>query len=545
MGRHFEGLDDPEHMTVVRLSVLLAGCAVIARIVFWVYTRRVWEDALITCLHSENFAKGLGMTHFHPGEAPLHGFTSPLSVLIPLMADLVRAGLGIPFLKLVSIPAGALTVWYLMALSIHPKVRIPAPLAVALMGYAAFEHQQILFGMAGMETQVATLILVMSVYYVAAWRPGIVGVLLGFCMLARPDFCFWTAIVGLYALWREPRKLPEMVGLALLVYLPWIVFTTWYYGSPLPHTIVAKMLCEAPWYTTLDPWTWGAFKRFTGITLCEQVIIALSPTFAGHGSGLVRFYFGGTESPLANVLFVFGLFGVAASFRAPRTLLAPALGALVYTLYYVYVVPMMGSWYRATFSVFLLITCVYGLSQAARCLPARPWRNAILWAVSLAYMCLFCGVLPLTFYTEKQIQRDIEGQVRMKAALYLHDRLQPGDTVGCEPLGYMSYYSGGEVFDWPGLASRRVTNFSEHASPAERGLEGMLHALQPAYIFLREMERVQLKDPAWLKEHYTEVQEFRVNPEAAQQIRWIDRNIDTWFHLYRQKDKTAIPPSAP
>src|ERR1035441_4912270 len=81
-------------------AIALAACLI--RLFFWSYTGRTWEDALISVLHSENAASGLGLTHHHPGLPPLYGFTSPLSVLIPLAANLVHVGWGILFLKLVS-----------------------------------------------------------------------------------------------------------------------------------------------------------------------------------------------------------------------------------------------------------------------------------------------------------------------------------------------------------------------------------------------------------------------------------------------------------
>ncbi len=79
--RHF---DDP------RLVALMAVAHAL-RLVLWVFTRRTWEDALIKVLYSENFCHGLGLTHFNIYDPkPLHGFTSPISVLMtstPKSAD--------------------------------------------------------------------------------------------------------------------------------------------------------------------------------------------------------------------------------------------------------------------------------------------------------------------------------------------------------------------------------------------------------------------------------------------------------------------------
>ena len=44
-------------------STVIDVLAVLVRLFYWGYTGRTWEDALITVLHSENAASGLGLTH--------------------------------------------------------------------------------------------------------------------------------------------------------------------------------------------------------------------------------------------------------------------------------------------------------------------------------------------------------------------------------------------------------------------------------------------------------------------------------------------------
>src|SRR5712692_2617863 len=90
--------------------MLIAVLAVSLRLFFWAYTGRNWEDALITVLHSENAVNGLGLTHFRVGEPPIHGFTSPLSVLVPLIGDIVHPGWGLSLIKLVSALCSAVVV---------------------------------------------------------------------------------------------------------------------------------------------------------------------------------------------------------------------------------------------------------------------------------------------------------------------------------------------------------------------------------------------------------------------------------------------------
>src|SRR5579871_348720 len=130
----------------------LASFAVAIRLFFWYYTRRTWEDALISTQHAENAARGLGLTHV-PGGPHVHGFTTPVSILIPLLAELVHSGLGVASMKVVSAVCGGLTVWLAMRMS--QRLRLSFPVTLFIGGYLAIEHQQILFGMAGMETQIA------------------------------------------------------------------------------------------------------------------------------------------------------------------------------------------------------------------------------------------------------------------------------------------------------------------------------------------------------------------------------------------------------
>lgn len=539
-----EGLDAPENRTALKWGLVMATLAMLLRAFFWAYTQRYWEDALITCLHSENFAQGFGLTHVRPGEPPLHGFTSPLSVLVPMMADLVHVGWGVDFLKLVSIPAAALTVLYLLGIAIHPKVRLPLPLAVIVMAYAGCEHHQILWGMSGMETQLATLAIIASLYHVIAWHPTRLGVWLGVCMLARPDYAFWCAIAGAYGLFKDWRALTRVVGLALAVYLPWIGFCLWEYGSPMPNTIVAKGLGYMPWWEKEGGINFYTIKRYTWMVLAEQVHVMLGPTFCGHGAGMHRFFTSGPESPIGNAAFCFVVIGTLAIAIGRRFVLWPlAACAAAYGFYYVYLVPVIFGWYKIPYLLLLLLLAAWGLHALTRWLPWARVRSALQWGVTAAYLLPFLVVLPLTFYTERQIQMHVENAVRKPAGLWLKEHMKPGEAVGCEPLGYIAYYSRGEVYDWPGLCSRKVVAWSKQQKDyQDRNLENMLHGLEPEYLFLRDLEVVYwFKDAKWLKDHYHPVKVFAIDPAVEKDIPWLHRNIDTNFRIYQKNHEDDAP----
>ncbi len=531
-----EEIDQEEHRFVVKAAFLIAAIGMLLRIVFWIYTQRYWEDALITCLHSENMASGFGLTHVRPGEPPLHGFTSPLSVLVPLIGDLIHVGFGVEFLKLVSIPASALTVFFMLGICIHKKVRLAPPLTIVAMGFVAFEHHQILWGMAGMETQLAVLILIMSVYYTMTLKAVPLGISLGLCMLVRPDYAFWTIIAGLYVLANRPKTFVKVAGVALAVYLPWIIFTTAYYGSPLPNTIVAKGLGYTKWWEKVDVVNLFTIKRHTWLVLSEQLHVHLGPMFAGHGASLHLFFTNGPESPIANIMFLFAVIGTLVILFKRQWVLWPLVAVVVvYSVYYIYLVPVIFGWYKMPYIATLLLICLCGIQYATSWIRNIKVRNAVNWGYACVYLGLFVSVLPISFYTERMIQHYIENDVRKEAGLYIREHIKPDEAVGCEPLGYMGYYSRANIYDWPGLASRTVVAWSKEQPPERRSLENMCKDLQPEYLFLRDMEVLyHFKTNDWIKENYHVVKVFQVDPEKAKLIPWLDRNVDTVFRIYKK-----------
>ncbi len=538
-----EGLAAPENRAAAKWGLGLALLAMLVRAGFWAYTQRYWEDALITCLHSENFVQGLGLTHVRPGEPPLHGFTSPLSVLVPLMGDFMHVGFGIEFIKLVSIPAAALTVLYLLGICIHSSVRLPLPLTVMVMGYAAFEHHQMLWGMAGMETQLAALAIVGSLYHAVAWHPKRLGVWLGICMLARPDYCFWCAIVGVYGLFRDWRRMGWVVGLACAVYLPWIAFTLWEYGSPVPNTIIAKNQGYRHWYRGkqnigLEDVAWQFWK-----VMSTKLHVMLGPTFFGHGALLVVFQPHQGMSPIGNVMFGFSALGAVALALGRRFTLWPlVLCVIIYSLYFAFLVPLVFGWYRVPYLLTLLLLAAWGIHTAVRAIPNAGIRSGILWAFTTVYLGAFACVLPWTIHTEHQIQHLIENKVRMPAGLWLREHMKPDEAVGGEPLGYIGYYSRGNVYDWPGLASLKVVAWSQSVPAPKRNIENMLKELQPEYLFLRDSQLNKwFKDPQWFRAHYHPVAVFQVSPEDRKKILWLGFNVDTSFRMLKKNRSGDAP----
>ena len=229
-----------------RANPMLVGFIVvglIARIVFWAVTDRRLDDALITIKFDKNLADGFGLVH-NLGDGHVHGFTSALSVLVPLPGELIYHGGGLLLIRLVSLGCFMLAAIYANRIAGELDVgRLPLAFALA---YLALDQNQVFFGVAGMETQIAVAVLFGAIYYILAEDYARSGVTLGLAVLARPDFVLLLAPAYVFLVVRNARRSVRAAALTAAVVLPWIIFTTIYYGSPIPNTIAAKSLAFAP-----------------------------------------------------------------------------------------------------------------------------------------------------------------------------------------------------------------------------------------------------------------------------------------------------------
>ena len=520
-------------MTARRIGWALALAAVVIRIVYWRHTGRVWEDSLITILHAENAVAGLGLTHFKPDEPPVHGFTSPLSVLIPLVGEWLHPGSALGAIRIASLAAAFASVLAAARIAeAKPELGLTPPLVALVCGYLAFEHHQVHWGMAGMETQVAVCVLLASILFLARRRHILLGVSLGMCMLARPDFAVWALVVGgwlaLEALrTREWKPLALTVGIALAIYLPWIAFAWSYYGNPIPNTIVAKA-AGYPGYWWRNDFSPGYWLRGTGYITWAWLMPALGPAFAGNGTGFVRLFDPGVAATAMGVAIVASL--VAAIARRQGFVLMLHAFFWAYAAYFVFLVPMMFAWYLSPFLAVGVLLAAHGLGSLWSLLPRAGPRLA--WGATATYLAVIVAALPITFRGERHVQR-LEEHVRIAIGRHLRETSPPSATIGGEPLGFIGYYSRRAYYDYPGLASRRVV---EHVRSGHPGLAEMLRYIAPDYIVLRDFELRDLAATrAWLDERYVVERRFEAPADVRARMLAPERNIDQAFTLFRKR----------
>lgn len=453
---------------------LAIAVAIGLRVVFVVVTERVWEDALITVQHARNAAAGLGLTH-HLGEGPTHGFTSALSVLLPLAGEVVHAGAGLATIRVASLVATVLTLIFAGRLATELGLSRTARLLVLM--FLAIEFNHVFYGMAGMETQIAVAVLMGAL--LAAIRGSVVGagIGIGLALLARPDFVLLVPFLGL-GLWLAAGPVAALrsgiIGSAIVA--PWVLFTWLLYGSPIPQTVVAKAAAYAslPDIGGLPDWVADQLVRHV-----EPLLRVAMPFFADT---LVASAPVPAALPVlvgATLTVCVGL-GVVATRRERRWW--PILGFLaVAVAYRVLLQPSTYyDWYAPPLTAAAVLVAARALDRAV---PNVRARTVAAWVLVAAFLLPWPWILAM----ERHVQQVAEDGVRTEVAHYLARHVESGASVASESAGYVGL-SGVLLWDYPGLTSPTALAAVQRIPRPLRSVAGLVAESGPDWAVLRPSE---------------------------------------------------------
>jgi len=463
----------------------VAATAVAGLTAVWVLFR-LWtgiqlEDALITYRYACNLAHGLGFV-FSPGERVL-GTTTPLLTLLLGLAGWLAGCASIPLvadLVLIPLEAAALLLTF-AALRRLGVERRTALLALVLLGL----HPLLLWTTTGgMETPLVLFLMALAFHAVAADRPWLAAVGCGLLVLARPDGVLWCAVVGGVFLIRAvksgtARRLLGPAGLAIVLVLPWLIFATLYFGSALPHSVVAKraIVTHLPvkGVHVLDRPGW-----FLGSVFLEY------PFFDRH------FSVGELALWLAASLAWLAAIGVALGALRRREL-DPRLWALAafWLLDVLFLLlgraPQGFDWYLAPLLWASLVLGAVGASWAWRRVGGSRARRAALLALTVFVIGVFAEEL-VRVWPRERAQQEEENGLRRPAGVWLRNHLPKDASIAAEAIGYLGYYSRRRVIDLAGLVSPEVVRIRLASASNGEAFERILRELRPDAIVLRAFE---------------------------------------------------------
>lgn len=429
------------------LLLAVLGAAAV-RILFFYQSRVTFEDSLISLRYAENLVAGHGMV-YNPGER-VFGASTPLYVLL------------LAFLSWLHLPALVAARWLavladtatLFLWGRHLWRRMGAPLAsLAFALFFGLSPVMVEVGVSGMETSFALLLLSLALLGDLEDRPMLCGAGLGLLILVRPDGLI-AAVVLLGLRWLRTKSTPWRIALiAGFIVLPWVLFATAYYGSPIPHSIPAKVAA------------YNLHRKDAAVNLWGTLAM-LAPV----------------DRPYARLAFALvfcpcWLMGLYTAVRSER-LRPVAVLFLVWWAYMVVPRTVLFTWYYPLLLMPAYLLGAVGVDAWSR---RERWRG---WWTGIALTWL--GV-SLTLYLSfalgqrEKLQKE-ELAVRMAAGIWLRDHTPLDARIAMEPIGYMGYYSGRRILDEVGLVSPEMV-------PLNRKGDGwfaeMLRRFQPDYVVER------------------------------------------------------------
>jgi hypothetical protein len=538
------------------VELLLVSCGLIIPLYFVLRTQLVWEDFLITYRYSENLARGNGLV-YSPGEH-VHGFTSPVNVLLPaLFCWLTRAKdflVPLLFYRVFALAGLILAmVSFTSALKSDAGSSWSQRLLAALFPlFSALEVKTTAFTMSGQET--GYMIGFLAPAFALCYMGQADFVALGICftgvLYTRPDGCIYIAAVALSSLAFGPIARRTQVGLfvkagvlAALLYLPWIVFATAYFGSPVPHTVVAKNGTE---YFPSDSLSLFAPVAAGLAQLPARICSVFAPIYDFQNSS------GPDAWPKWIHDLTFFLVLVAVLYwllptrdRSGRMASLCAFLILAY-LTYASLIATSCPWYYAPLAFLTIFTLLRIAGTLAR--SAHPAALGGFSAGALAAVLgLFLGFLFFSSLPGLALKQSVvDGGNRRDVGLWLRANVAPTESVYLEPLGYIGYYSGCKMLDWPGLVAPEVVAARRSIGKVPQYPWGAFlwgkaaEVLKPDWIVARPTEVAQLNYSPYLSQHYHLVHVFNVADQILAAGIFHGRNVcygEAVFEVFRRNGR--------
>jgi hypothetical protein len=412
-----------------------------------------FDDAFITFRYARNLSEGLGLV-YNAGERVLGTTAPPYAVAVAVL----HRFMGTDFESLawaINLVAEALNVLLLYAVCDCFGLAVPTRVGVGAIYATAVYTAGVANG--GMETPLFVSAILASALAISAERWRLAGVALGLAILLRPEgLVAATAALALLGL-KQRRAVLPVVGCVAAMCLPWLLILTWFYGSPIPQSMTAKMAMQQPPLTAL-------------VGLWNAMAVAFWPQAKD-------------SLPLLAATTIIGLYVVVLGLIGARKQTWKAwyvplvLGGL--TVFYLGSNPAFFEWYAMPFVPLTFIIGAVGLEKAlGRRLAASllvalaAWQGAV-WLAS--------GT-PMFPYQDQRIA------LYREAARWLNTQGSGSSYIAASEIGVIGYtIPAARILDTVGLVSPEAVKFrAGRRAISEIGYDDgstdLVLAMRPDYI---------------------------------------------------------------
>ncbi len=506
---------------------LFAVCMVFAFV-----TDHRWEDWYITFRASKNLALGNGLV-FNIGERVMT-YTSPIGTLIPalikyLLLDYSDDATMWAYRIICSIVLALCSFPLFRIIEFFKLNRLFYFLGILLLSLSFIIIDNTINGMESAFMVFFECYLIYLLITKPQNYPTKLGIIFAFIMFSRPDgFIYAGAILLGFSIFstlpstqitkQNLTNLLYSIFIASIIFTPWFLWTWYYYGTPVPHTIIAK-------------------SRTYNIEYFINSFINYAKNFKGSSDIYLAPYgenFGG-----------WGLFGLFAR------------GMSLVSLFYW--VNWKGNTIArslsfSTLAMILYLNIVSGQGPAPWYLPAVAGPSIIIWIFIFSdlksliptrtfylFPIVFLGILGANFYFAMRMiraqQRIIEFGNRKEIGLWLNKHKNAHDTIFMECLGYIGFYSELKTFDFPGMSSPEMVATRKKLKTNQYGF--LIQELKPTWISIRpiEIENINKQVPNLLSKQYHLVKIFDKRLDVAHaKIKYGQPylDFDAVFYLYKR-----------
>lgn len=482
---------------------------------------RTIDDAYITYRYARNILAGDGFV-YNPGERVL-GTTTPLYTLLLVAVGSVTGGVEAPFptialiLNALADAATALLLWRM-------GKRVGSPFAGAgtaiLWAAAPFS---VTFAIGGLETSLYVLLLTATVYAYIENKYTYTALFAALSLLTRPDALLLLGPLALDRLFRTFRRQSSSsriplnaieVAAALVPTVAWFGFATFYFGSPIPHSVLAK----------------GLAYRLPSTAAFIRLLQHYATPFLGEKT------FGVPWIGVGLILYPFlSLIGIRSALREKRQMWPWAIYPWLYFATFAIANPLIFRWYLTPPLPAYFFFIFLGMEQLGRSLLeklsgytkplawlSQTWRRQIFWRILPALAILLPLLLTLRGWTLQPdhgpdrpapemawfelelLYREAADQVTQR----IEEQPSPGlPVLAAGDVGVLGFYTPTRILDTVGLNSPQTLNYY----PLDESFYAINYAIppdlirdqEPDYLVILEVygRKGLLKD-AYFNEHY-------------------------------------------
>lgn len=415
---------------------------------------RTIDDSFITFRYAQNILAGEGFV-YNPGEH-IMGTTTPLYTFVMVVLGALSGGTEAPFPELamlVNAVADGLTTALLYLLGKHFKQKLVG-IAAALCWSIA--PHTVTFAIGGLETSLVVLLLVGTAYFYLINKVPLAAFLAGLELITRPDTILLVGLIGLDYFIRVLQKQAKWQWVALfallLIPLLWYGYATIQFGTPIPHSVQAKL---------------GAYRLPPEAALIRLLQHYTTPFMAdiwfgaaiAVGSGLLLYPF-------------FYLVGAKKIFQISDKSLVIMIYPWLYLVVFAIANPLIFRWYLTPPLPFLFFGILMGINSFLTSIfSAKKFHIPIFLQKGLLLILLI--VLPFgsllnnwQLHPDHGLDRPAPGMawfklelLYQKAAQIVSPYLKVDTTLAAGDVGVLGYFTQTRILDTVGLNSPEVLDY--------------------------------------------------------------------------------------